>query len=86
MSVEVEKAQVMFKLFRKENWNNRYDRLEHFKRFPNLKGIVKELSKVGWIIIHKKADYIGISLNTQYKKEIFEFIEEKMPYLSGMLE
>ena len=86
MSIEVEKAQIMFKLSRKANWNNRYDRLEHFKRFPNLKQVIKDLSDIGWIIVHKKPMYIGIALNTEYKKEILEFIEGKMLHLKGMLE
>lgn len=83
--IELEKAQVMYKLARKHNWCGSYDRLEHFKRFSNLKGIAKELSKIGWIIVHKKANFTGISLNPQYKKEIIEFIETKMPYLKGAI-
>ena len=83
--MNLEKAQVMFKLTRKNNWNACYDRLEHFKRFNNLDLIVKELVKLGWIILHKKPNYQGISLNTKYKKEIIEFIELKMPYLKGMI-
>jgi len=82
---ELEKAQVMFKLARKDNWNNCYDRIEHFKRFQNLQEILKELSKISWIIIHKKGKFTGIALNTQYKKEIIEFIEQQMPYLKGAI-
>ena len=44
---------------------------------------VKELQKGDWLIIHKKPKFIGISLNTVYKKEIIEFIEQKMPHLKG---
>jgi aspartate/tyrosine/aromatic aminotransferase len=62
-----------------------YDRTEHFKRFQNLKEIIKELSKNGWVIIHKKPNYTGLSLNTKYKKEIIEFIEKEMPYLKGAI-
>ncbi len=83
--MNLEKAQVMFKLTRKNNWNACYDRLEHFKRFNNLDLIVKELVKLGWVILHKKPNYQAISLNTQYKKEIIEFIELKIPYLKGMI-
>ncbi len=86
MSIEVEKAQILLKLIRKNNWNNRYDRLEHFKRFQDLKEIVKELSKTGWLIVHKKPNYIGIAANTKYKKEIKDFIEDKLPYVKGMVE
>ena len=43
MLTNLEKAQIMFKLARKNNWNNRYDRTEHFKRFQNLNEILKEL-------------------------------------------
>jgi len=84
MSLELEKAQIMFKLVRgKGNWGAKYDRLEHFKRFQNLDKTIKELIKPGWIIIHKKSNYKAISLNPKFKLEIIEFIEEKMPYLRG---
>ena len=80
-----EKARLMFKLaYSKKNWGNKYDRLEHYKRFPNLKQIVKELENVGWLIVKKKPNYTGISLETKYKKEIIEFIEKYLPNLKGM--
>ncbi len=86
MASDLEKAQLMSALARgKGNWGEKYDRTEHFKRFQNLKDIIKELSKKGWVIVHKKPNYQAISLNTQYKKEIIEFIESKMPYLKGMI-
>lgn len=81
----LEKAQIMFKLARKGNWGNSYDRLEHFKRFARLKDAIKELSRIGWIIIHKKANFTGISLKTEQKKEIIEFIETQMPCLKGKI-
>jgi len=84
MSSDLEKARVMFKLARKNNWGAKYDRLEHFKRFSNLEKIVKELSGRGWIISHKKPRFTGISLNTVHKAQIKEFIEKYMPYLKGM--
>lgn len=81
-----EKAQLMFKLaYSKKNWGAKYDRLEHFKRFSNLKEIVKELENVGWLIVRKKSNYTGISLNTMFKKEIIEFIEEQMPEIRGQV-
>ena len=81
-----EKAQFMFKLaYSKKNWGAKYDRLEHFKRFSNLKEIVKELENVGWLIVRKKSNYTGISLNTMFKKEIIEFIEEQMPEIRGQI-
>jgi len=84
--MEKEKAELMFKLaFSKKNWGAKYDRLEHFKRFSDLDKIVKELNKIDWLLIKKKPNYVGISLNTKYKKEIIEFIEEQLPYLKGML-
>ncbi|MDP3027753.1 MAG: hypothetical protein Q8N63_08675 [Nanoarchaeota archaeon] len=84
--MEKEKAQLMFKLaFSKKNWGAKYDRLEHFKRFQNLDKIVKELNNVGWLSIIKKPGYIGISLNTQFKKEIIEFIELRMPEVRGWI-
>lgn len=85
MQNELEKAQIMFKLARKDNWGACYDRTEHFKRFPNLDKSIKELSKCRWIIIHKKPKFVGVSLNTIYKKEIIEFIEQQMPHLQGAI-
>lgn len=85
MSTDKEKAQVMFKLARKGNWDAKYDRTEHFKRFQNLSQIIKELEKENFIITHKKPNYAGISLNTKYKKEIIDFIEENLPELKGMI-
>jgi hypothetical protein len=85
MQIELEKAQIMFKLTRKNNWGACYDRLEHFKRFQNLDKAIKELLKANWIIVHNKPNYTAISLNTQYEKEIIEFIEEQMPYLNGRI-
>ncbi len=85
MLLDLEKAQIMFKLARKNNWGNHYDRTEHFKRFENLKEAIKELSKKCWIIIHKKPKFTGISLNTDYKKEIIEFIETNIPYVKGII-
>ncbi|MBU2612708.1 MAG: hypothetical protein KKB62_03235 [Nanoarchaeota archaeon] len=83
---EAELAQLMFKLARsKENWGVKYDRLEHFKRFQNLKEIVKILEKKRWILVKHKPNYVGISLNPSFKKEIIEFIGEEMPYLKGVL-
>jgi len=84
--MEKEKAELMFKLaFSKKNWGAKYDRLEHFKRFPNLDKIIKKLNKINWLLIKKKPNYTGISLNTKYKKEIIDFIEEHLPHLNGML-
>jgi len=73
----------MFKLARKNNWGAKYDRLEHFKRFPNLDEIIKDLSRIKWIFIHKKPKYTGISLNTKYKTQIIEFIKKYMSHLKG---
>ena len=85
--MEKEKAQLMFKLaYSKKNWGAKYDRLEHFKRFPNLKIIVKELEKIGWLLVKNKPNYTGISLNPKYKKEIVEFIEKHIPELRGGFE
>jgi hypothetical protein len=86
MHLEIEKAQIMFKLARKNNWGACYDRLEHFKRFQNLKDCIKELSNIGWIIVHKKPNFTGVSLNTKFKKEIIEFIELYLPHLKGAIE
>ena len=86
MPSNLEKAQLMSVLARsKGNWGEKYDRTEHFKRFQNLKEIIKELSKQGWLIVHNKPKFIGISLNTKFKKEIIEFIEKERPYLKGII-
>jgi len=82
---DLQKAGIMRKLARKNNWGAKYDRLEHFKRFPNLKKIVKELEKIGWLFIKKKPNYTGISLNPKYKTEIIKFIEDKIPSLRGFI-
>ena len=87
MSTDREKAFLMFKLAKSKGglWGNVYDRLEHFKRFQNLKEIIKELEKMGWIITHKKPSYAAISLNPHSKKEIIEFIEKHLPEMKGIL-
>lgn len=85
MSLDLEKAQIMFKLTRKNNWSACYDRIEHFKRFQNLDTCIKELSKINWLIIHNKPKFTAFSLNTEHKKEIIEFIEKHMPHLRGLL-
>jgi hypothetical protein len=83
--MEKQQAELMFKLaFSKKNWGAKYDRLEHFKRFENLKIIVKDLEKIGWLLVKKKPNYTGISLNPKYKREIIEFIEKNKPELLGI--
>ena len=84
MSLDIEKAQIMWKLAKK-NWNNKYDRLEHFKRFPNLKQAVKELENQNLIIVRKKPNYIGISLDSHNKKVIVEFMKSKLPHLKEFI-
>ena len=79
--ITLEKAQIMFKLARKNNWGHKYDRLEHFKRFQNLDKAIKELVETGWILVFRKTNFVGISLNAQSKKEIIGFIEEKMSHI-----
>jgi len=85
MSLDLEKAQIMFKLARENNWGAKYDRLEHFKRFENLDKIIKELLRLRWILFYKKPQYKAISLNPKHKKEIIEFIEYQMPYVKGII-
>jgi len=86
MNSDLEKAQIMFKLARKNNWGHKYDRLEHFKRFQQRESIIKELSKIGWLLLYYKPNFVGISLNTEYKKEIVHFIEIHLPHVKGMIE
>jgi len=86
MVSDLEKAQLMSSLARsKGNWGDKYDRTEHYKRFQNLKEIIKELSKQGWLLVHNKPKFTGISLNTKFKREIIEFIEKEMPHLKGII-
>lgn len=86
MSLNLEKAQIMFKLARgKGNWGAKYDRLEHFKRFPNLDKAIKELVNAGWILFYSKPNYKAISLNPKFKAEIIIFIEKQMPYIKGSI-
>jgi len=85
MSLDLEKAQIMRKLARKENWGHKYDRTEHFKRFHNLDQCIKELSKISWILIHKKGKFTGLSLNTSYKKEVRDFIVLHIPQMRGVI-
>jgi len=86
MPSDLELAQLMFKLARsKGNWEAKYDRLEHFKRFPDLKLLVKQLLKKRWILIHHKPQYEAISLNPKFKREIIEFIEKQMSYLKNKI-
>ncbi|PIN92140.1 hypothetical protein COU61_01575 [Candidatus Pacearchaeota archaeon CG10_big_fil_rev_8_21_14_0_10_35_13] len=84
-NLELTKAQIMFKLMRKNNWDNKYDRTEHFKRFQGLDDAIKELLKKEWLIVHKKPAYTGIALNSQYKKEIIEFIVDKMSQIRDLM-
>lgn len=86
MELKKEEAMFLFKLARsKGNWGGKYDRLEHLNRFPNIKKIIKNLSNKEWIILKKKPAYIGVSLNTKYKREILEFIEMQLPEFKGYL-
>jgi len=75
----------LFCAYSKKNWGAKYDRLEHFKRFANLKQIVKELENQGWLIVKKKPNYTGISLNPKCKGEIINFIEENLPAFKGYI-
>ena len=84
MSSDLEKAQMMFKLIRKGNWGNKYDRLEHFKRFQNRDEIVDELIRKKWLIRRKKPNFVGISLDTNDKSKIVEFIKKHIPDLKGI--
>ena len=86
MASDLEKAQLMLVLARsKGNWGAKYDRIEHFKKFQNLKEIIKELSKKGWLIVHTKPKFTGLSLDTRFKKEIIEFIESNIPHIRGII-
>ena len=84
MSLDLEKARLMYKLaVAKRNWGAKYDRLEHYKRFPNLSIIIRDLINLGWLSLYKKPNYKAISLNPKYKREIIEFIETELPGLRG---
>lgn len=86
MASDLDKSRLMSALARgKANWGASYDRMEHFKRFQNLKEMIKELSKKGWVVIHKKPGFEAISLNPSYKREIIEFIGDNIPELRDIL-
>lgn len=85
MVSNLEKAQIMFKLARNGKWGACYDRTEYFKRFQDLNEAIKELTKINWLIIKNKGKFTGISLNTEHKMEIVDFIETEMPYTKGMI-
>ena len=84
-NIDLEKAQIMRKLARKENWGHKYDRTEHFKRFQSLDKCIKELEKIGWLLVHKKGRFTGLSLNTHYKAEIRDFIVLYIPEMKGVI-
>ncbi len=75
---EEETAAIILKLIGKNNWGAKYDRTEHFKRFPNLKKIIKELQRADWLILKKKSNYLGISLNPKCRKEIYDFLTQQI--------
>lgn len=85
MDYNSEKAEVIRKLARKNNWGHKYDRLEHFKRFQNLDKIIKELSNKKWLLIYKKSNFTGIALNSEFKKEIIDFVKKIRPDLSDLI-
>ncbi|MDP4039571.1 MAG: hypothetical protein Q8P57_03260 [Candidatus Pacearchaeota archaeon] len=85
LNLDIEKAQTMHKLARKDNWRAKCDRTEHFKRFQNLDKCVKELAKIRWILIHKKGRFTSLSLNTQHKSEIRDFIVSHIPEMQGVV-
>ena len=86
MYTNKEVAMLLFKLARsKGNWGAKGDRLEHYKRFPNLKEIIKDYSKKEWILIRGKPMYMLISLNSHHKREIIEFIEKELPDYKGYI-
>lgn len=78
MPNEEEKAAIILKLIHKNNWGAKYDITEHFKRFPNRDKIIKELQRSDWLILKKKTNFLGISLNPKYKKEIYEFLTQQI--------
>ena len=86
MDIDIETGRLLGKLARgKGNWGAKMDRLEHYKRFPNLKIIVKRLVNRDWLLLKSKPNYQLISLNTKYKKEIYEFIRKELIDSEGYL-
>jgi len=124
MDYNSEKAEIIRKLARKNNWGHKYDRLEHvknprakateragflstrdlclltherkqrdcantnarcFKRFQNLDKAIKELSNQKWLLVYKKPNFTGIALNSEFKKEIIEFVKKVRPDLSDLI-
>ena len=40
------------------------------KRFQNLDKCIKELERIGWILLYKKERFAGLSLNTRFKSMV----------------
>ena len=49
------------------------------------KQAVKELENQNLIIVRKKPNYIGISLDSHNKKVIVEFMKSKLPHLKEFI-
>ena len=80
MKNELLKAQLLFKLYRKAIWGGRHTPLRNlFHLAGNIaikesKKVLKELNKLGWILIKVSTGEEHISLNPHKNKEIKEFI------------
>ena len=55
------------------------------ERFQNLDRCIKELEKAGWILVHKKGRFTGLSSNTNHKTEIRNFIVLHIPEMQGVI-
>jgi len=85
LSDEEIKADIMYKLFRKDCWGAKYlpfDAMVHWigkqvkRNGKRVEKMMKELIKEGYLFVHKKGD--TISLNSSRSKEIAEYIQKNL--------
>jgi len=86
LSDEQVKADIMYRLFRKDCWGAKYLPVntivhwigKHVKRNgKRVEKMIRELVKEGYLLVHKKGG--TISLNSTRSHEISEYIEKNSP-------
>ncbi len=85
LSDEQIKADIMYRLSRKDCWGARYlptDTIVHWmgkhikRNGKRVEGMIKELVKEGYLFVHKKGG--TISLNPSRSREIAEYIQKNL--------
>jgi len=82
MSIEIDKAKLLYNLLRRKKIGGNYDRLEHLKRFD--KKAINDLFKQGLLISPAKKKFITISVNPRKVEEAKEFVRNTLPELKGI--